>query len=48
MKGSKANMLGDGVKLFYHGETNTRNGVGIILGEELIDNVLQVNRKKRR
>ena len=47
-KGSKANMLGDGVKLFYHGESNTSNGVGIILGEKLIDQVLQVNRKSDR
>ena len=41
-------MLGDGFKLFYHVETNTRNGVGIILGEKLIDHVLQVNRKSDR
>ena len=41
-------MLGDGYKLIYHGETNTRNGVGIILGEKLIDHVLQVNRKSDR
>ena len=41
-------MLGDGFKLFYHGETNTRNGVCIILGEKLIDHVLQVNRKSDR
>ena len=47
-KGSKAKMLGDGFKLFYHGETNTRNGVDIILGEKLIDHVLQVNRKSDR
>ena len=47
-KGSKANMLGDGYKLYYHGETNTRNGVGIILGEKLIDHVIQVNRKSDR
>ena len=47
-KGSKAKMLGDGFKLFYHGETNTSNGVGIILGEKLIDHVLQVNRKSDR
>ena len=47
-KGSNGNMLGDGYKLIYHGETNTRNGVGIILGEKLIDHVLQVNRKSDR
>ena len=47
-KGSKAKMLGDGFKLFYHGETNTRNEVGIILGKNLIDHVLQVNRKSDR
>ena len=41
-------MLVDGFKLFYHCETNTRNGVGIILGEKLIDHVLQVNRKADR
>ena len=47
-KGTKAKMLGDGFKLFYHGETNTRNGVGIILGDKLIDHVLQVNSKSDR
>ena len=47
-KGSKAKILGDGYRLFYHGETNNRNGVGIILGEKLIDHVLQVNRKSDR
>ena len=47
-KGSKSKMLGDGYKLFYHGETNTINGVGIILGERLIDHVLQVNRTSDR
>ena len=41
-------MLEDGFKLMYHGETNTRNGVGIILGEKLIDNVRQVNGKSDR
>ena len=35
-------------KLYYHGETNNRNGVGIILGEKLIDHELQVNRKSDR
>ena len=48
MEGIRAKMLGDGFKLFYHGETNTKNGVGIILGEKLIDHVLQVNRKSDR
>ena len=33
-KGSKAKMSGDGYKLNYHGENNTRNVVGIILGEK--------------
>ena len=41
-------MLGDGFIPFYHGETNARNGVGIILCEKLIDHVLQVNRKSDR
>ena len=45
---SKGKMLGDGFKLFYHGETNTRNGVRIILGEKLIDHVFQINRKSER
>ena len=40
-------MLGD-VFTIYHGETNTRNGVSIILGEKLTDHVLQVNRKSDR
>ena len=41
-------MLGYGFKIFYLGETNARNVVGVILGEKLIDHVLQVNRRSDR
>ena len=32
-KGSKVRNIGDGCKLFYHGEDGVRNGVGVILKE---------------
>ena len=43
-KGSKAKELGDGYKLYYHGETNNRNGIGIIVSQKWRDNVLNINR----
>ena len=33
-KGSKARNVGHDYKLFYHGDTSNRNGVGIILYEK--------------
>ena len=43
-KGSKAREIGDGYKLFYHGEKTSRNGVGIIISHKWKDNILAVNR----
>ena len=47
-KGSKARSLGAGFKLFYHGVDRKRNGVGVILKEELVRNVLEVKRVSDR
>lgn len=43
-KGSKAREIGAGYKLYYHGEDGTKNGVGIVLCEDLKDRVLAVER----
>ena len=43
-KGSKAREIGEGYKLFYHGTTAQRNGVGIVLNEELKTKVVEVKR----
>ena len=43
-KGSKAREIGAGYKLYYHGEDSKRNGIGIVLCEELKDRVLTVTR----
>ena len=47
-KGSKARNIGDGCKIFYHGEDGRRNGVGVILSEEYIGRVLEVKRVSDR
>ncbi|KAK2919253.1 hypothetical protein Q8A73_003624 [Channa argus] len=47
-KGSKARSLGAGFKLFYHGSDRKRNGVGFILKEESVRNVLEVIRVSNR
>ena len=41
-RGSKAREIGGGYNLYYHGEGGTKNGVGIVLCEELKDRVLAV------
>ncbi|KAK3556334.1 hypothetical protein QTP70_007104 [Hemibagrus guttatus] len=41
-KGSKARSIGAGFKLFYYGVDNKRNGVGVVLKEEFVRNVLEV------
>ncbi|KAF7649734.1 hypothetical protein LDENG_00136870, partial [Lucifuga dentata] len=46
--GSKARSLGAGFKLFYHGVDGKRNGVGVILKEEFVRNVLEVKRVSDR
>ncbi|XP_051806753.1 uncharacterized protein LOC127534762 [Acanthochromis polyacanthus] len=47
-KGSKARSLGAGFKLFCHGVDRKRNGVGVILKEEFVRNVLEVRRVSDR
>ncbi|KAK3537919.1 hypothetical protein QTP70_024578 [Hemibagrus guttatus] len=41
-KGSKARSIGAGFKLFYYGMEKKRNGVGVVLKEEFVRNVLEV------
>ncbi|KAK3526888.1 hypothetical protein QTP86_003606 [Hemibagrus guttatus] len=41
-KGSKACSIGAGFKLFYYGVDSKRNGVGVVLKEEFVRNVLEV------
>ncbi|KAL7881155.1 hypothetical protein SRHO_G00034090 [Serrasalmus rhombeus] len=47
-KGSKARNIGGGFKLFNHGVERKRNGVGIILKEQLVKSVLDVKRVSER
>ena len=45
--GSKARVV-DGYKLWYSGSNRTKNRVGILVGKELIDFVVEVKRKSDR
>ncbi|KAK3507091.1 hypothetical protein QTP70_005315 [Hemibagrus guttatus] len=47
-KGSKARSIGAGFKLFYYGMDSKRNGVGVVLKEEFVRNVLEVKRVSDR
>ena len=47
-KGSKARFLGNGYKLYYHGQDNRRNGVGIILKGTYVERVLEIKRMSDR
>ncbi|KAK3554979.1 hypothetical protein QTP86_002411 [Hemibagrus guttatus] len=47
-KGSKARSSGAGFKLFYYGVDSKRNGVGVVLKEEFVRNVLEVKRVSDR
>lgn len=47
-KGSKAKEIGDEFKLYYHGTSTKRNGVGIIISRRLQDNITEVNRVSDR
>ncbi|KAK3511562.1 hypothetical protein QTP70_010709 [Hemibagrus guttatus] len=47
-KGSKARSIGAGFKLFYYGVDSKRNGVGVVLKEEFVTNVLEVKRVSDR
>ncbi|KAK3570234.1 hypothetical protein QTP86_017146 [Hemibagrus guttatus] len=41
-KGSKAHSIGAGFKLFYYGVDSKRNGVGVVLKEKFVRNVLEI------
>ncbi|KAK3555905.1 hypothetical protein QTP86_029782, partial [Hemibagrus guttatus] len=47
-KGSKAHSIGAGIKLFYYGVDSKGNGVGVVLKEEFVRNVLEVKRVSDR
>ncbi|KAK3513085.1 hypothetical protein QTP70_000977 [Hemibagrus guttatus] len=47
-KGSKARSIGAGFKPFYYGVDSKRNGVGVVLKEEFVRNVLEVKRVSDR
>ncbi|KAK3507042.1 hypothetical protein QTP70_001588 [Hemibagrus guttatus] len=47
-KGSKARSIGAGFKLFYYCVDSKRNGVGVVLKEEFLRNVLEVKRMSDR
>ncbi|KAK3557429.1 hypothetical protein QTP70_026629, partial [Hemibagrus guttatus] len=47
-KGSKARSIGARFKLFYYGVDSKRNGVGVVLKEEFVRNVLEVKRVSDR
>ncbi|KAK3516306.1 hypothetical protein QTP70_009434 [Hemibagrus guttatus] len=47
-KGSKACSIGAGFKLFYYSVDSKRNGVGVVLKEEFVRNVLEVKRVSDR
>ena len=47
-KGSKARNIGGECKLFYNGADGRRNGIGIVVREELIESVLEVKRVSDR
>ena len=43
-KGSKARNIGGGCKLFFNGADGKKNGIGIVVREELAESVLGVKR----
>ena len=47
-KGSKARNIGGGCKLFYNGADGRKNGIRIIVREELVESVLKVRRVSDR
>ena len=47
-KGKSTKVLGSSYKLYYCGENRRRNGIGIIVEESLINNVIKVNRVNDR
>ena len=47
-KGSTARNIGGGCKIFYNGADERKNGIGIVLREELLESVLEVKRVSDR
>ena len=47
-KGSKARNIGCGCKLFYNGADGRKNGIQIMVMEELVESVLEVKRVSNR
>ena len=47
-KGSKARNIGGGCKIFYKGADGRKNGIGIVLREEMAESVLEVKRVSDR
>ena len=47
-KGSKARNIGGGCKIFYIGADGRKNGIGIVVREELAESVLEVKRVSDR
>ena len=47
-KGSKARNIGCGCKIFYNGADGRRNGIRIVVREELVESVLEVKRVSDR
>ena len=47
-KGSKARNIGGGCKIFYNGANERKNGIGIVVREELAESVLEVKRVSDR
>ena len=43
-KGSKARNIGGGCKIFYNGADGRKNGIGIVMREELAESVLKAKR----
>lgn len=43
-KGAKARDIEEGFKLYYNGQHQARNGVGIMACENLRDSVVEINR----
>ena len=47
-KGSKPRNIGGGCKIFYSGADGRKNGIGIVVREELAESVLEVKRVSER
>ena len=47
-KGSKVKNIGDGCEFFYNRADGRRNGIGIVVREELVESVLEVKRMSGR